>query len=553
MTSGQPAREPRSGDAGTRSSAPELDAWLDGFFASYYRHRPVNATFIGLHVYDDRLPDLSAHGLADVLGDGEDLLRRLRALPDEHSTEAQALDRRLAEGFLRIQQWEAGSIHFGPGSNPTLFTGEAIFGLVSLLLRPFAPLEQRLHMAAARLGAVPALLATGSRQIRSAPAAWIERARHECEGARLLLADVAAEHAVLEHPARAASLAFNRFDHHLARKVAPSEEYACGGEALDLLLRYAHFVPTGADALERLALERIAEEQLALAALGPASPPAELLEDSTEPYLERFERWWRAACDLAEERDLVTVPDWPVRFVERPTWARRAAPHLYFLPYRSPAPFDDAPVVEYLAPPGSDESTIKLNHVVHHGSIGHHIQNWFAGRAASRLGQIAAVDCASRIAMLCGGTMAEGWANYATDLVEESSPDFLTASERDGQHRAKLRMAARAVVDIRLHQGRITLEEAIVFYTECVGMAPAAARAEAIKNSLFPGAACMYLIGWDGIWRLRRALQTRDPAGFSLRAFHDRFLSFGSVPLSLIAQVMLEAAAVPALPIRMRV
>src|SRR5215472_11198978 len=106
MTSGHPAREPRSGDAGTPSSAPELDSWLDGFFASYYRRRPVNATFVGLHVYDDRLPDLSAQGLADTLGDSEDLLRRLRALAEEHSTEAQALDRRLAEGFLRIQQWE---------------------------------------------------------------------------------------------------------------------------------------------------------------------------------------------------------------------------------------------------------------------------------------------------------------------------------------------------------------------------------------------------------------------------------------------------------------
>lgn len=185
-------------------------------------------------------------------------------------------------------------------------------------------------------------------------------------------------------------------------------------------------------------------------------------------------------------------------------------------------------------PPGSDDSTIKLNHVIHHASIGHHVQNWFAARATSRIGQIAAVDCASRIAMLCGGTMAEGWACYATDLAEECG--LLTPSEAYGQHHARLRMAARAVVDIRLHQGRFTLDDAIRFYVERVGMPAAAARSEAVKNSLFPGAACMYLAGWDAIWKLRRDLESGEGATFSLHTFHDRLLSCGSVPVSLIAQ-----------------
>ena len=141
--------------------------------------------------------------------------------------------------------------------------------------------------------------------------------------------------------------------------------------------------------------------------------------------------------------------------------------------------------------------------------------------------------------------MAEGWATYATDLADEFG--MLTAQERYSQHRARVRMAARAIVDVRLHQGRLTLDEAIDFYTQRVGMAPLAARAEAVKNSLFPGAACMYLLGWDGIWRLRRSLQSREGSAFSLRAFHDQLLSFGSIPVSLIAQAMLGTATVSAL------
>lgn len=490
--------------------------------------------------------------MAETLGDAEDLLRRLQTLPFEVLSSAQALDRELARGFLLIQRWESTSAHFGP-TNPTLWTGEAVFGLISLLLRPFAPLQHRLEMATARLAAVPSFLAEAARHVRAAPSAWIIRARRECVGARLLLdvglpevlREVPGEHAALRLEARAAADAFGRFDGFLESELPrATDEYACGGEVVDLLLRNAHFFDGTADDLERLALERIEEEEAALTATAPPPPPKATSGQESGSYLARFGALWSAAKQLAEEHDLLTFPNWPVRYIDRPAWARQAAPYLYFLPYRSPAPLDETPRVDYLVPSAADDSTIKLNHVVHHGSLGHHVQNWFAFRAESRIGRIAGVDCASRIAMLCGGTMAEGWANYATDLAEAAG--FLTPAERYGQHTARMRMAARAVVDIRLHQGRFSLADATAFYADRIGMSAAAAEAEASKNSLFPGAACMYLAGWHGIWSLRRVLERRTGAGFSLRVFHDRLLSFGSVPVALIAQAMLDSPVVAA-------
>lgn len=43
-------------------SAPRMSAraWLDAFFAAYYRHRPVNATCIGAHTHDNYLPNVAA-------------------------------------------------------------------------------------------------------------------------------------------------------------------------------------------------------------------------------------------------------------------------------------------------------------------------------------------------------------------------------------------------------------------------------------------------------------------------------------------------------------
>jgi uncharacterized protein (DUF885 family) len=69
------------------------------------------------------------------------------------------------------------------------------------------------------------------------------------------------------------------------------------------------------------------------------------------------------------------------------------------------------------------------------------------------------------------------------------------------------------------------------------------AYAEAVKNSMFPGAAMIYLIGQDSIRDLRRDIAVREGASFNLHRFHDRLLSYGSIPVSLIAAAMRADAA----------
>jgi uncharacterized protein (DUF885 family) len=120
---------------------------------------------------------------------------------------------------------------------------------------------------------------------------------------------------------------------------------------------------------------------------------------------------------------------------------------------------------------------------------------------------------------------------------------FLTPLESLSEAQSRLRMAARAAADVALHTGAATLAEIATLYEREAGMTPEAAHTEAVKNSMFPGAAMMYLIGADAIHDLRDALQTRDGAAFSLRAFHDRFLSYGAIPVTLIAQDMLGTAS----------
>ncbi len=550
--------------------APALAAALDRFFAAYYRRRPVSATFAGMHEHDHRLPDYSARGIGDATAEVESLRASLRELPPEPLAEGEALDRTLVDGWLEIQRWECASPHF-VYENPSVYTGEAAFGVVALFLCDFAPAARRVEAAVARMHAIPGLLAQGRANVRRAPRAWIDRAIRECAGADAFLQDgieILVRELGISDPgvgaaAAGARAAFSEFRTYLETELAPRahDVYACGGEAFELLLRRGHYLEADAAAIRRAAEERLAacESELHARARECGAPTwqdalAQLADrhPAAERYYARYGEVWEEARAAAVAHDLVTWPEYPIRYVPQPLWARRAAPYLYFLPYRSPAPFDRAPIVEYLVPPvdglmppdeqrrrlrSTNDSVIKLNHVIHHGGLGHHVQNWHAYRAASRVGQIAAVDCASRIALFCGGTMAEGWACYATDLMEEIG--FLTPLERCAQLHARLRMAARAYVDVQLHHGALTLDEAATLYQHRVGLAPEAARAEAVKNSMFPGTAMMYMAGSDLIHELRREMAAR-PGTFDLRRFHDRLLAFGSVPVALAGAAMRE-------------
>ncbi len=73
-------------------------------------------------------------------------------------------------------------------------------------------------------------------------------------------------------------------------------------------------------------------------------------------------------------------------------------------------------------------------------------------------------------------------------------------------------------------------------------MSESFARSEAVKNSLFPGGAMMYLYGMEGIQSLRREMRSIRGDTFSLSEFHDELLSYGAVPVERIAAEMRRRA-----------
>lgn len=549
------------------------------FLEHYYRRRPVNATFTGVHDYDGQLPDWSPDGLAALASEMATLRDELSSPPSstfvEHPRRGPSsgtpVDTLLARAFLDIQIDEVTGAHF-QRRNPALFTGEALFGLISLVTRAFAPVASRVESVRARLARVPAFLADGRASLTQAvPSLWRARASRECLAAETFLDDGLPRYlheqgveregdADLLHAAREGFAGFRDWLEHDVPTVPDTDPASCGAPFFSLLLRRGHFVTESVDSLRDRALAELAEQRDVLERdardLDPDGWPAiqaRLAADhpTLDDYVPTFEHEWQSCREAALSAHLVTWPDWPLRYVPIPSHTRDVAPMLYYLFYRSPAPFDPHVDAESLVPPisenlsardrdarlrASNRSVIRLNHVIHHGAIGHHVQNHAAYRAASVLGRIAAVDCASRIGMFSAGTMAEGWACYVVDLMEEIG--YLTPEERVSQTHTRIRQLARALLDIGLHVDGWPVDRGLRFWQETVGASTDVARGEVTRASMFPGTAIMYWLGTGMIHGLRRQWLLDHDGPDRLRRFHDTFLSHGSVPVALIARMM---------------
>ncbi len=516
------------------------------FLGFHWTYNPVDATFAGLTRFDAELPPVDRDAAARSRAELHVLRERLDgiAIPD---TPGARLDARHIRA--RLTHVEALLARDLPYANPAWYTGEAAFGIISLLLRRSRDDDGAL---ARRIASIPDFFrdARGWLADRSIPADWTQRAEREAAAlARFLDAETGAHDAFHAVPraslARAASAA-RAFAASLA--TSPDRDPACGEELLALLMRDVHGLSELPRELEARAAAAFGEATAALEEaarrLNPDSDWREQLKGLAavarvdRDALESYEYWNARA--LRDARALLTpAASYGLHFARLPVWAREIYADLYFLFYRSPAAFDSGSGSIYWVAPQTNgdvasahnTAAVKTIHAVHHGSVGHHTQNARARAAASTIARVAGTDCASGIAMLSAGTMVEGWACYAEDLMAEV-PDFYTPAERLQLLHFEARNIACCLADLRLHLGIWSLEEMRRFYRDDVGFAPARVWSETTRNSMFPASRLMY---WTGSTQIA-ALRKRSPLGTV--AFHDRLLSYGSCPVAWIAEEM---------------
>jgi len=534
----------------TRPYDPSL---VDAFMSHYWTFHPVDGTFMGSLDHDKRLPPAAADTLARELA-GIAALEDKLVDTAEPASLGDRLDRRMMLAELAIQKSAAqGRSRF---ANPAWFTGEAAFSIISLLLPQSAPIRHDALIA--RLNAIPAFLLAGTERLAGVaiPARWIARAEREAAAmAEFLRTDIRLHDEFADDwatPASVAADALEAFSASLAGHA--NADPACGEAYLTQMMQTVHGLAlTPRDAVKRAqdAFDAMGTELEEMArAIDPTKTWQQIVADLSQDHPADAEAVfdsymdWDVGAVVAGAPLVTPAQEYDLDYRWMAPCFRKVSSVLYFLFYRSPPGLNPGKgSVYWVTPPGADEeaflrgnntATVKTIHSVHHGSVGHHTQNTRARAAASRIARIAGTDCAMGLAFLGSGTLIEGWACYVEDLLMEA-PGFYSPAEILLLKQYERRNAASVLVDIKLHLGDWSLDEAMAFYRDKAGFAPARVEGEVVRNSMLPGSRLMYWLGVEGIKQLRRRWK-----GDTL-AFHDALLSYGHVPLAWIAEEMNRA------------
>jgi uncharacterized protein (DUF885 family) len=125
---------------------------------------------------------------------------------------------------------------------------------------------------------------------------------------------------------------------------------------------------------------------------------------------------------------------------------------------------------------------------------------------------------------------AEGWALYAERLSDEMGL-FTSDVDRMGMLSQQLVRASRLVVDSGIHARGWTRDQGIAFLTENTVLPHSEIETEVDRYAAWPGQATSYMLGMLEIRALRDESAKALGDKFDLRAFHDRVLEDGAMPL----------------------
>jgi uncharacterized protein (DUF885 family) len=282
-------------------------------------------------------------------------------------------------------------------------------------------------------------------------------------------------------------------------------------------------------------------------------------------------RWYREAGERAvaygRERNLFDIPaTYRLDVVPTPPVLRSTIDAAY---YAAP-PFKKTGVGRfYLTPTGNDPAALKLNNrssvadtAIHEGFPGHDWHYKYMTEHAREISNIrwltpGAVEDSS--SMWEDSMAAEGWALYSEELMSEPAPGhphgFYTAAEHLYELQGQLLRAVRVRVDAGIHTGRMSFDEAVDYFTEHVAFHPHAcaeaktdATARAIcdqasraiyRYSKWPTQAITYNLGKNEILSLREAVRAREGDRFSAKAFHERLMRMGTIPVGYFRSTFL--------------
>ncbi len=538
---------------------PRTPADLQKLAGDYYNWRnqnyPVASSDAGLHTWDDKLTNYSLSSILSRRLQVKETLGKVRAMQTENWNKDDRIDWLLfkaqleqIEFFNRVMDFEA--------TDPQLYVNECSNGIFSLLKKEYDTPRKRALAATARLRQMPFVIEQGKgaliKPVRLYAQLAIESARSIDslfnDSMMTLAKDLSpSEKSDLVHARDAALKSIHGFADWLEARLPGMVPFKpMGEENYNYLLKNVYYLPLDAKQVEMLGQAelgryRALESLLPDPSLADPNPArSKNIPADQNAFLKAYESRQTEMISFLKNNRLITVPAHvgPFYIRQLPEAFKPTSPGGFMNP---PGVYDKDNSGFFFIPKYNPKSkNFYIRAAIedprpilgHEGIPGHFLQLSMANQLPNEIRR-----------QHFDGILIEGWALYGEEMMLRTGL-YPTNSAAEGQIlRLSRYRAARIGVDVNLHTGKWTFDQAVNYFMEAGGLDRESATGEAAGAAAYPTQKITYMVGKWQIMRLLGKYRDKQGANFRLGQFHDDLLKNGSLPLSISEWILLDDRA----------
>lgn len=537
---------------------------LNYYFEDYFDQNPEEASSLGLARHDAQIKDYSDLAYNKELQLNIETKKKLRMINPYYLSIEEHADLLLLQSRLDSFLYNHENLPQARKNNPMLYL--PIDGIYSLLFRTMKE-ETRLNKIISRLSQVPRLIDQAKQNLENPPRLWTETTIKQLKYVidffnKLpdfdIIKNAEKENSELLNNLKEVNktciAALNEYDRYLNVELIERSHgvFCIGRQALDFRLKNDHFLEHASGYINELGYKLIEKTEADIEAftshIDKTKSSKEIIKEIEEEYipadklLETYKQLVEKTRQFVIDNDLVSFPEGEtLDVIETPEFFRDIIP---FAAYFTLGPYDEAKTGQFWVTPVNEEDKEKelqllkdghnLNKlpsiVLHESYPGHHLQLKYAQNVLFEDG----ISTMRRIQY--NNFFLEGWALYCEQMMGEHG--FYSEKQNIMMLKQRLWRDVRIVLDIELHTGRKSFDEAVSFLMNKLNMSESFAKAEVTRYTMSPTQPMSYELGRRFINQLRDKEKIRLRDDFSIKEFHDKLLSKGALPIKLLDELL---------------
>ena len=530
----------------------DLHKLADDYYTWRNQNYPVASSDAGLHTWDNKLTDYALSAILMRRLHVKEVLAKVRAMQTANWGKDDRVDWLLFRSQLDVIDFFNRVIDF-EASDPQTYVNECSNGIFSLLKKDYDTPRNRALAATARLKQMPFVIELGKANLTKPGQLYAQLAIDSARSIDSLFNDSLMTLAKDLSPGErndlikardAALVSIHGYADWLEKRLPGMVPFKpMGEENYNYLLKNVYLLPLDAKQVEMLGQAelgryRALESWLPDPSLADPNPArsANVPKDQ-EAFLTAYESREAEMISFLKTNHLVTLPPYLGRFEIRqlPEAFKPTSPGGFMNP---PGVYDKDDSGFYFIPTYNPQSkNFYIRAAIedprpilgHEGIPGHFLQLSIANHLKDEIRR-----------QHGDGVFVEGWALYGEEMLMRTGL-YPNNSAGQGQIlRLSRYRAARIGVDVNLHTGRWTFDQAVNYFMEAGGLDRESATGEAAGAAANPTQKITYMVGKWQIMRLLGKYRDKQGANFRLGQFHDDLIKNGSLPLSVVEWILLD-------------